>query len=72
MISVSATGSLVDERVLSRREMSQTAVGAHRKSEVREEKIDLEIIAVACETYEKGSNYNTIEKKFVNILPHSS
>ena len=51
MISGSATGSLVDERVLSRREMSHTALGVHGKSEMREEKVDLEIIAQACETY---------------------
>ena len=48
MISVSATGSLIDGRVISRREMSQTALG---ESEMREEKVDLEIIAVACEMY---------------------
>ena len=72
MISVLATGSLVDERVLSRREMSQTAIGVHGKSEMREEKVDLEIVAVACETYQEESNYNLLEKQCVNILPQSS
>ena len=47
MMSVSATASPIDKRVISRREMSQTVSGVYRKSEVREEEIDLETIAVA-------------------------
>ena len=56
MISVSATGIPIDERVISRREMSQTIIGVHGKSEVREEEIDLEIIAVALVAYWKESD----------------
>ena len=51
MTSVSATASLVDERVLSRGEMSQAVLGVHGKSEKREAKVDLEIITQACGTY---------------------